>query len=110
MHDPMEREKLLGKYYNSKKVLMNKKNFVYILESCDGTYYTGWTVNLEERLKVHNEGRGNKASKYTRSRRPVRLVYFEEYQSKSAALKREHAIKKLPREKKVQLINSKLIL
>lgn len=88
---------------------MKNKNFVYILECCDGTYYTGWTVNLKERLKVHNEGTGPKAAKYTRGRRPVKLVYFEEYENKSEALKRECAIKKLTRTKKEKLINSKIV-
>lgn len=89
---------------------MEKKNFVYIVECCDGTYYTGWTVNLEERLKIHNEGTGPKAAKYTRGRRPVNLVYYEEYDNKSEALKREIAIKKLTRAKKQILINSKIVL
>lgn len=89
---------------------MEKKNFVYILECCDGTYYTGWTVNLEKRLKIHNEGTGPKAAKYTRGRRPVKLVYFEECENKSEALKRELAIKKLTKEEKQRLINSKIVL
>lgn len=88
---------------------MEKKKFVYILECCDGTYYTGWTTNLDERVKTHNEGIGPKAAKYTRSRRPVRLVYFEEYETKSEALKRECAIKKLTRIQKNKLINEKNI-
>nr|WP_315023922.1 GIY-YIG nuclease family protein [uncultured Aminipila sp.] len=89
---------------------MEKKNFVYILECSDGTYYTGWTINLEERIRIHNEGTGPKAAKYTRGRRPVRLVYFEEYENKSEALKRECSIKKLTRAGKKELINSKIVL
>ncbi|QHI73940.1 GIY-YIG nuclease family protein [Aminipila terrae] len=84
-------------------------NYVYILECSDGTYYTGWTVDLEERIKTHNEGTGPKVSKYTRSRRPVKLVYVEEYEDKSQALKREWAIKKLTRTEKKRLICSKIV-
>jgi putative endonuclease len=75
--------------------------FVYILECADGTLYTGWTNRLEQRLAAHNSGRG---AKYTRSRRPVRLVYLEEVPDRSAALSREAAIKAMPREKKLALI------
>ncbi|WP_425540194.1 GIY-YIG nuclease family protein [Microaceticoccus formicicus] len=78
------------------------KYYVYILNCSDNTYYTGITNNLLERIKVHNEG---KASKYTRGRIPVEYVYIEEVLDKSEALKREIAIKKLPRPKKLDLIN-----
>ena len=77
------------------------KSFVYILECGDGSLYTGWTTDVEERVKMHNSGSG---AKYTRSRLPVKLVYFEEVDGRSAALKREAAIKKLTREKKQLLI------
>ena len=80
------------------------KAFVYILECGDGTYYTGWTTDLENRLKTHNSGTG---AKYTRSRLPVRLIYSEEVADRSAALKREAAIKKLTRAKKEKLIEGK---
>ena len=60
--------------------------YVYILECADKTLYTGWTVNLENRLKTHNSGKG---AKYTRGRLPVKLVYFEKHNNKSMALKRE---------------------
>lgn len=79
--------------------------YVYIVECCDGTYYTGWTTDVEARVKTHNSGSG---AKYTRSRLPVKLVYSEKLESRSAALKREAAIKKLKREKKEQLIASSL--
>ena len=75
--------------------------YVYILECSDGSLYTGWTNDLEKRLAAHNHGT---ASKYTRSRRPVRIVYFEEAESKSAALRREAALKKLSRSKKLDII------
>lgn len=79
-----------------------KKAFVYIVECRDGSLYTGWTTDVEERIKTHNSGSG---AKYTRSRLPVKLVYFEEVEDRSAALKREAAIKKLTRLKKEKLIN-----
>lgn len=76
--------------------------YVYILRCSDNTLYTGWTNNLEKRITCHNKGIG---AKYTRSRLPVELVYFEILKDKSSALKREYEIKKLPRNKKIQLIN-----
>lgn len=75
--------------------------WVYILRCRDGTLYTGITDDVERRLKAHNSGKG---AKYTRGRGPVELVYREEQPDKSAALKREIAIKKLPREGKLALI------
>lgn len=80
-----------------------KAHYVYILRCYDGSLYTGWTTDLEHRVKAHNEGKG---AKYTRSRRPVELVYHEEFETKSEALKREAAIKRLSREEKLTLINS----
>lgn len=77
--------------------------FVYIVECADQTLYTGWTTNVERRLKIHNAGRG---ARYTRERGPVRLVYVEEVSSRSAALKRELAIKRLPRANKLKLVQS----
>lgn len=79
-------------------------NYAYILRCCDGTLYSGWTNDLEKRLTAHNSGRG---SKYTRSRLPVELVYFEEFESKSEAMQREFAFKQLSREEKIKLINKK---
>ena len=78
-------------------------NYVYIVRCSDGSLYTGWTTSLEKRIEAHNAGRG---AKYTKSRRPVSLVYFETFESKSEALKREAAIKKLPRVLKLSLIQS----
>lgn len=80
---------------------MDKKHYVYILRCADGTLYTGWTTDVEKRLETHNSGRG---AKYTRSRRPVELVYTEEFNDKIEAQHRERAIKKLPRSKKAELI------
>lgn len=76
-------------------------NYTYIVECHDGTLYTGWTNHLEKRIKAHNEGKG---AKYTKSRLPVRLVYYEEHKTKQAAMRREYAIKQLSREQKLKLI------
>lgn len=76
-------------------------NYTYILECADGTYYTGWTNHLEKRVRDHNEKKG---AKYTRGRTPVKLVYYEEFETKKEALKREAAIKRLSRAQKEALI------
>jgi len=81
---------------------MIDKALVYIVKCSDDTLYTGWTRNIEIRIKAHNSGTG---SKYTRSRLPVILMYCERLESKSDALKREAAIKKLTRKQKLKLIN-----
>ena len=77
------------------------KFFVYIVECRDGTYYTGYTPDLKNRLKAHNSGKG---AKYTRTRRPVRLVYCETFETKSKALKREMGVKGYARADKLHLI------
>ena len=76
------------------------KCYCYIVECADGTYYTGWAVDPEKRVQVHNKGRG---AKYTRTRRPVKLVYVEEQPDRVTAMKRERAIKKMTRDKKQKL-------
>lgn len=75
-------------------------NYTYILECRDGTYYTGWTNNLEKRLKDHNEGKG---AKYTKARLPVQLRYYETYETKEEAMRREYAIKQLCKKAKEAL-------
>ncbi len=75
--------------------------FVYMLRCADGSLYTGSTTDLDRRLAAHQSGRG---AKYTRSRLPVELVYREEAPDWSAALRREAAIKRLPRARKLELI------
>lgn len=80
-------------------------NYVYIAECRDGTLYTGWTTHLEKRMEEHNRGKG---AKYTRSRRPVKLVYFECFDTKEEALRREYAIKQLSRRQKLDLIIQQL--
>jgi len=76
-------------------------NYAYILRCADGTLYCGWTNNLGQRLKAHNSGCGGK---YTRSRLPVELVYFEEFETKEEAMSREWHLKQLNRESKLRLI------
>lgn len=76
-------------------------NYTYILKCNDDTLYTGWTNNLEKRIKDHNDGKG---AKYTKTRRPVELVYYEKFETKEEAMKREYAIKQLTREEKKTLI------
>ncbi len=77
--------------------------FVYIIRCSDGTFYTGFTTDIERRILVHNDGKG---AKYTKGRRPVELLHYESYPSKSLALAREYAIKHLTRKQKEQLISS----
>lgn len=77
--------------------------YVYLLRCGDGTLYTGYTNDLKRRLAVHNAGKG---AKYTRSRLPVDLVYWENFSNKSSALRREYAIKRLSRAEKLSLIQS----
>lgn len=79
-------------------------NYTYILSCADGSLYTGWTNDLEKRLAAHNAGKGGK---YTRSHRPVTLAYYEEFPTKEEAMRREAAIKNLPRSEKLKLIESK---
>ncbi|NTW06130.1 MAG: GIY-YIG nuclease family protein [Peptococcaceae bacterium] len=75
--------------------------YTYILECADGSLYTGWTNNLENRLTAHNNGRG---AKYTKGRSPVRLVYWEKSACRNGAQSREMAIKKLSRQEKKKLV------
>lgn len=75
--------------------------FLYVLECADGSFYTGISNNLQERIKEHNSGRG---SKYARSRLPVKLIYSETYTTKSRALKREIEVKSLTRTQKEELV------
>jgi putative endonuclease len=72
----------------------------------DGTLYTGITIDLEKRIEAHNSGKDG--ARYTRSRRPVKLVYSEQVESKSAAAKLECQIKRLPRDKKKRLIKGRV--
>lgn len=80
-----------------------KNNYTYILRCKDGSFYTGWTNDLVRRLQMHNAGSGGK---YTRSRRPVELVYYEISPTKQEAMSREWHIKQLSRRQKENLIKS----
>lgn len=82
------------------------KYYTYILKCADNTLYVGYTPNLDHRLKAHNSGTG---AKYTRTRLPVELVYYEEYKTKEEALRREALIKQLSRKEKESLIKSKTL-
>jgi putative endonuclease len=75
--------------------------YTYIVECSDGTLYTGWARDVESRVKAHNAGRG---AQYTRSRRPVRLRYWERHRDRSAAMQREREMKRLKRAQKLALI------
>ena len=77
-------------------------NYTYIVKCADGTLYTGWTNCLQKRLKAHNEGKAG--AKYTRSKRPVKLVYYEGFETKEEAMRREYAIKQLTRKQKLNLM------
>ncbi len=76
-------------------------NYTYIVQCSDGTYYTGWTNDLEKRIAAHNSGKG---AKYTKTRTPVILAYCEKFETKEEAMRREYAIKQLKRKKKEALI------
>jgi putative endonuclease len=77
-------------------------HYVYIVECADGTYYTGYTTDVERRVAEHDAGEG---AKYTRGRTPVELVHVEEYETRSAAMSREHGIKSLSRREKERLVD-----
>lgn len=76
-------------------------NYTYIVRCSDGSLYTGWTNNLNKRIKAHNDGKG---AKYTKTRRPVELVYYEKFVTKEEAMSREYHIKQLGRAQKLELI------
>jgi putative endonuclease len=84
----------------------SEKFFCYIVECDDGTYYTGWSTDLERRVRQHNAGRG---ARYTRSRLPVRLVYVEEQPDKVSAMRREIKIKQMGRDAKDKLVKRHLL-
>lgn len=76
-------------------------NYTYMLRCRDNSLYTGWTNNIEKRLEDHNSGKG---AKYTKARRPVELVYYESYETKEEAMRREWQIKQLKKSEKEELI------
>ena len=78
-------------------------NYTYMLRCQDGSLYTGWTTDIEKRVRMHNEGKG---AKYTHSRRPVKLVYYETFGTKEEAMSREYAIKRLKKKEKEDVAKS----
>ena len=79
---------------------MNRSAFVYLLRCADKTIYTGWTYDLPQRVRAHQTGRG---ARYTRTRRPIRLIYWEQLPSRREAMRRELAVKRWPRARKLAL-------
>jgi putative endonuclease len=88
------------------RLCASEKFFCYIVECADGTYYTGWSTDLERRVRQHNAGGG---ARYTRSRLPVRLVYVEECPDRASAMRREIRIKRMGREAKDKLVKRYLL-
>ena len=86
---------------------MHKLFYTYIVECNDKTLYTGYTTDVEARIKTHNSGKG---AKYTKARLPVDIVYYEEFEDKIEAMRREYAIKKLTRKEKLLLIKKPLTI
>ncbi|MCK8826709.1 GIY-YIG nuclease family protein [Natroniella acetigena] len=80
-------------------------HYVYIVQCSDDTLYTGYTTDVNRRIKEHNQGKG---AKYTRGRGPVKLCYTEDYTTRSQAQKREYIIKQLTRQQKLKLIKGEL--
>ena len=74
--------------------------YTYVLRCADGTFYTGWTTDLERRVAAHNAGKG---ARYTRSRRPVALCHWEAFATREEAMRREAAIKRMSRQEKAAL-------
>lgn len=93
-------DKSVDKSHNSGENT-GKHNYTYIVKCSDGSLYTGWTNDLEQRIRTHNEGRG---AKYTRTRRPVSLVHYETFETKEEAMRREYEIKHMTRKQKLELI------
>lgn len=79
-------------------------NYTYIVKCRDATLYTGWTTDLDRRVSAHNDGKG---AKYTKTRRPVELVYFESFETKQGAMRREWEIKQLSRKDKLKRIKER---
>lgn len=79
-------------------------NYTYILRCRDNSLYTGWTNDLEKRVEMHNAGKG---AKYTKARLPVELVYYEMFETKEEAMRREYAIKQMKKKEKEELIRDR---
>ena len=85
---------------SEEKSMAEQRAYTYMVRCRDGSLYTGWTNNLEKRVKAHNEGKG---AKYTRNRRPVELVYAELHETKQEAMSREVKIKRFTKKEKEKL-------
>lgn len=83
--------------------VLEAAHYVYVLSCADGTFYTGYTTDPERRVDEHNDGEG---AKYTRGRTPVELVHLETFETRSAAMSREYAIKQLSRAEKEELVDA----
>ena len=92
------------KEHKKRKFNRSGKFWVYIVECCDNTFYTGYTPNIENRIKLHNKGKG---ARYTRDRRPIKLVWCKQYKYFKLAFLEEKRIKRLTREQKERLIYGK---
>lgn len=86
---------------DTKETLKKEKCYTYMVRCADQSLYTGWTNHLEQRVAAHNSGHG---AKYTKSRRPVTLVYYEVFENRRDAMRREYAIKQLSKKEKEQLV------
>ena len=84
---------------------MTEQNYTYILECADGTLYCGWTNDLDRRVAAHNAGKG---AKYTKSRRPVVLKYYERFFNRQEAMRRELEIKQLSWKEKLELVRQQM--
>lgn len=93
----------MSQKYMNQKQSYGDNNYTYMVRCADGSLYCGWTNHLENRICAHNEGRG---AKYTKSRRPVELVYYETFSTKQDAMRREWEIKHMTRAEKLGLIAS----
>lgn len=80
-------------------------NYTYIVRCKDNSLYTGWTNNLEKRIEAHNTGKG---AKYTKTRGPVELVYYEQFETKEEAMSREYAIKQMTKKQKEKLVGDRV--
>ncbi|MCJ7842925.1 GIY-YIG nuclease family protein [Lederbergia sp. NSJ-179] len=80
---------------------VENNHYFYVLECRDGSYYGGYTIDIERRLEQHNSGKG---AKYTRARRPVKMIYTAKYGQKSAAMRAEYAFKQLTRQEKEEFL------
>ena len=82
---------------------VEKRNYTYMVRCQDGSLYTGWTNDIEHRIEAYNSGRG---AKYTKARRPVKLVYYETFLTKQEAMKREYEIKRMTKREKESLLGT----